>query len=138
MPKNINRLATLASANVRLRKKRIGSIGCSVRSSHKTKHTSSPIPTANEPMMPADVQPTPNPDSNGANDPRRRPTDLVGADHPPHDRDQAGAAEGQPGQIEPGHGSAALVEPQEDERREHEPDRDVQPEDPMPGEAADD
>ena len=58
MPKNMSRLATLASANVRLRKKRIGSIGCSVRSSHATKHTSSAAPATNEPTMPAEVQPT--------------------------------------------------------------------------------
>ena len=58
IPKNINRLAMLASAKVRLAKKRIGSIGCSVRSSHATKDNSSAPPTTKAPMICGEVQPT--------------------------------------------------------------------------------
>ena len=48
----------LASAKVRLAKKRIGSIGCSVRSSHATKDNSSAPPTTKAPMICGEVQPT--------------------------------------------------------------------------------
>ena len=121
IPKNMNRLATFASANVRLRKKRIGSIGCSVRSSHATKHASSAPPRRNAPMIW-----------------RGSPAVVVGADQSPHDPDKAGAAQDQTGQIELGRRSARLLEAQEDERHEHQPDRHVEPEDPVPGDAADD
>src|ERR687884_673449 len=49
IPKNMSRLATFASAKVRLRKKRIGSIGWAVCSSHATKATRSAMPAANDP-----------------------------------------------------------------------------------------
>src|SRR5215218_4352352 len=104
MPKNMNRLATLASAYVRLRKKRIGSIGCSVRSSHATKHTNSAAPRTNEPTMPAEVQP--------ASLARTRPHTIP---------TRPALARARPGQVEPGCGSAAVVESQQDQRREHEP-----------------
>ena len=57
-------------------------------------------------------------DDERADDLRGGPADLVGADQTPHDPDEAGAGQGQTGQIEPGGGPAALVEPQQDERHE--------------------
>src|SRR5947209_18254161 len=58
IPKNMNRLETFARANVRLRKKRIGSIGCSARCSQATKDTSSATPTTNEATIRGEVQPS--------------------------------------------------------------------------------
>ena len=93
IPKNMNRLATLASANVRLRKKRIGSIGCSVRSSHATKHASSAQPRRNAPMIWGEVA-----------------AGVVAADQSPHDPNKAGAGQGQAGQIELGRRSCVCVD----------------------------
>src|ERR1044071_4436345 len=98
MPKNMSRLATLASANVRLRKKRMGSIGCSVRSSHATKHASSAAPMTNEATMPAGG-----------------PAGVVGATDPPPGRGDPGAGKPKAGKREPRGRPAVLVEPQQDE-----------------------
>ena len=77
IPKLIRSDATFASANVRLRKNRIGSIGCSARSSHATnsaRHERAPATSA--PTISGEPQP-----------------DGVAADEPPHDPEEAGARE---------------------------------------------
>src|SRR5439155_21274663 len=66
------------------------------------------------------------------------PTDLVAADEAPDDPDQAGAGEQQSAQIEAPARPVALVEPHERERDEQQPEGDVEPEDPLPGDAVDD
>ena len=71
-------------------------------------------------------------------DARARPTVLVAAHEAPDDAEQAGADECEAGQVERRVGAVRLLEPRVRERSEHEPDRDVEPEDPVPREAADD
>ena len=71
-------------------------------------------------------------------DAEARPAVLVAAHETPHDPEQAGADEREPTKVERGVGAVRLVEPRVRERCEHEPDRDVEPEDPVPREAADD
>ena len=73
-----------------------------------------------------------------AEDRRRAPPERVAANEAPDDAEQADAGEPEAGQVEPTERAAALVEPQQDERDEHEPDRHVQPEDPLPRDARDD
>ena len=61
IPKYMRSDAAFAAANARLRKKRIGSIGCGVRSSQPTKAASPSAPIAREPRMVGLVQPSPFP-----------------------------------------------------------------------------
>jgi len=58
MPKNMKRLETFARANVRLRKKRIGSIGSSVRSSQATNAARRSAPAVTAPTISGEAQPT--------------------------------------------------------------------------------
>src|ERR1700686_4179527 len=58
IPKNMNRLETFASAKVRLRKKRIGGIGLSVRSSHQTNAPITTKPATSAPTISGEPQPT--------------------------------------------------------------------------------
>ena len=61
IPKNMKSDAVFARLKVRLRKKRIGSIGCSARSSHATNATSSSAPTTNAATISRLPQPWPLP-----------------------------------------------------------------------------
>ena len=114
--------ATFVSANVRLRKNCIGSIGDGARSSQATNAATSSAPTTIGTTMPALVQPC-----------------VVAAHEAPDDAEQPGARE-----PEARAGRAPRRRPcvssswRARERREHEPDRDVEPEDPVPRDAADD
>ena len=58
MPKYMNSDAEFASENVALRKKRIGIIGCSVRSSHATNAARNARPTVSEPTICGLAQPS--------------------------------------------------------------------------------
>ena len=82
-PKDITKPTPLAAANVRERKKRIGSIGCGARSSQATNAATSAAPAISEPS-----------------DLRARPAELVAAHDAVDDAEQAEAAERQAGQVE--------------------------------------
>src|SRR5436189_2140847 len=73
-----------------------------------------------------------------ADDPWGRPANLVGADKPPDDPDQADAGQPQTDQVELGGWPARLVQAQQDEGHQDEPDGDVEPEDPVPRDPSDD
>ena len=57
-PKDITKPTPLAAANVRERKKRIGSIGCGARSSQATNATTSAAPATSEATISVLVQPS--------------------------------------------------------------------------------
>ena len=57
-PKDITKPTPLAAANVRERKKRIGSIGCGARSSQATNAATSAAPAISEPRISVEVQPS--------------------------------------------------------------------------------
>ena len=107
--------ATFAWLNVRLEKKRIGSIGSRARSSQMTNAATSTR---------ADRQ--------GDDDLRARPALAVAADEAPDDAEEAGADEREPAQVEARARAARLVQAPPRERHEREADGDVDPEDPLP------
>ena len=63
---------------------------------------------------------------------------LVAADQAPDDPEEAGAREAEAGQVEPGAGPCVSSSRSSASGDEHEADRDVEPEDPVPGDARDD
>ena len=90
IPKYMNRDARFARAKVALRKKRIGSIGCSARSSQATNAA-----TKAKPARERD------------DDLSARPALLVAADEAPDDPEQPGAGEPEARQVEPTLGAVA-------------------------------
>src|SRR5439155_25596850 len=74
-------------------------------------------------------------DREGADDRRARPPELVRSDQAPDDGEQATAHEAEAGQVEPGRRAVRLAEAGPGHRDRDQPDRDVDPEDPLPGEA---
>ena len=66
------------------------------------------------------------------------PADLVAPHETPDDPEQADAGEADPRQVERVVRAAALAQAQRGERDQYEPDRHVQPEDPLPRDALDD
>ena len=121
MPKNMSSEAAFASEKAASRKKRIGSIGSSARSSQATNAA-----VKHEPRAERD------------DDLRRRPPLPVAADERPHDAEQTGAHQAETGQVEPRCGAVGLRQPAERERDQQQPDRHVEPEDPLPRQALDD
>src|SRR5712691_5887688 len=103
----MKRDATFVSANVRSRKNCIGSIGADARSSQTTKAATSSAPATIGTTMPALVQPCSFPRTS----PHTIPRSPVLASASP---------------------AVRLLEARVGERGEHEPDRDVHPEDPVP------
>src|SRR5207237_7009191 len=73
-----------------------------------------------------------------ADDLRRAPPDRVAADEAPDDPEQAGAREHEPAQVEPLGRAVGLVQPRQRERDEQQAEGPVEPEDPVPGDPADD
>ena len=117
IPKYMLSEATLVTANERLAKKAIGSIGSRVRRSHDDEGR---------------------PAGRAAGRSRRedrgaRPAERLCAHEAEHDSERARRGERQAGQVERPVGPAALRQPARGERDQHEPDRDVDPEDPVPG-----
>ena len=53
------------------------------------------------------------------------------------DAEEPAGGEHQPGDVKPAVGAAALAEAEDRQGTDHQPDRHVDPEDPVPGEAAD-
>ena len=113
--------ATFVSANVRLRKNCIGSIGDGVRSSQATNAATSSAPTTSGVTMPTLVQPW--------SLPRTRPQTMPS---------RPALASPSPGRSSAFVRPVRLLELPPGERREHEPDRHVEPEDPVPRDAAHD
>src|SRR5262249_47587072 len=68
-----------------------------------------------------------------ADDLWRRPADGVAAHEAPDDPEQAGARESEPGQVESVRRAVRLAQAEERKRRQDESNRDVDPEDPLPG-----
>ena len=112
--------ATFAWLNVRLEKKRIGSIGSRARSSQRTNAATSTMPAVSDTTISGLVQPWPLP--------RTRPQTMP---------KQAGADEREPAQVEARARAVRLVQAPPRERHEDEADRDVDPEDPLPRQALD-
>src|ERR1700693_6337156 len=77
-------------------------------------------------------------DSERPEDLRARPSLLIGPDQAPDDREQAAAGNHQTAQVEMTVGAARLTQPDARQRRGQQADRDVDPEDPVPGDALDD
>src|SRR4029077_4371591 len=69
---------------------------------------------------------------------RAGPSDLVAANKAPDEAKQANAREGEPREVERVVGAARLTQAQCGKRDQDEPDRHVEPEDPLPGDALDD
>src|SRR5439155_23691090 len=67
-----------------------------------------------------------------------RPAVRVAADEAPDDAEQPRACQPVARQVERGVAATRLLQPLEGERSEHESDRDVEPEDPVPGNTVDD
>ena len=112
--------APLAAENARSRKKRIGSIGSFVRSSQPTNAARITAPTTSEPTICGLVQPS--------EFPFTRPQTRPSSPSPPR--------------TTPGTSSALVravrLAQLRREREQDQPDRDVQPEDPLPGDPFDD
>src|SRR5947207_444318 len=121
IPKNMNSDETLVSVNVRFRKKRIGSIGASARSSQSTNSATTTAPTTSEPTISGEPQPT--------EFPRTSPQTIPNS---------PALASTSPGRSSRPGRPVRLVEPGERHRGEQEADRHVEPEDPLPREALDD
>src|SRR6185436_111264 len=119
IPKNIRNDAPFASAKLRDRKNRMGSIGARARSSHATNAATRMAPTASEPTISALAQP------------------CIPADEAPHDPEQPRARERDAREIEPTGRAPALLEMAQGKRDEEEADRHVEPEDPVPGDPLD-
>src|SRR6266542_1847416 len=109
MPKKMNRDATLASAKTRFLKNRIGSIGSVTRSSHRMNSANTTAPAISAVTISAEA---------------------------PDDPGQTGTCERYTRQIELGRRPVRLVEAAERKRHQDDADRDVEPEDPVPGDAA--
>ena len=77
-------------------------------------------------------------DDERSDDLGRGPADRVAADERPDDPEEARADEPDAGQVDAAERALRLVEPQQCERQEHEAERNVQPEDPVPGDAVHD
>ena len=103
------------------RKNRIGSIGAVARSSQGTNAASSGRA-----------------DDERADDLRAAPSPGRCRGRAPDDSEQAGAREREARQVELAVRAVALLEPAQRERHEHDSDRDVEPEDPLPRDALDD
>src|SRR5437763_1647779 len=72
------------------------------------------------------------------NGPTKSTYGVVGAHEPPHDPEEPRAGEPEPGEVESAIAAVRLLEARVGKRCEHEADRDVHPEDPVPRDAADD
>ena len=120
MPKYIASETPLVAAKARERKKRIGSIGSFWRSSQTTNATSSSAPAISEPRISV-----------------RRPALAVAAHDAEDEAEQAGARQREPAEVEAARGPWLSLQRARGDGSEREPDRDVQPEDPLPGDALD-
>ena len=113
---NIRKLAALPAANARERNSRIGSIGSRARSSQSDERDRrARPPAASAPTTSALPQP--------ALLPRTSPQTMP---------ERGAADQRQPGRHRAGPGSAALLDPRQHQRNRGQPDRHVQPEDPLP------
>ena len=112
----------MEALKARERKKRIGSIGAGARSSQATNAASSD--QRRRSARPSTVL--------------RRPAELCAADDAVDDAEQAEPAEREAGQVELVGRAVGLAQAAAGERGEHEADRHVEPEDPVPGDAVDD
>ena len=122
MPKFMISETPLVALKARLRNRRSGSIGAGARRSQAT----------NAPEQ-RDAEPRAAP-----SDLRREPALVVAAHDAPDEREEAGAREHEPAHVERAVRAVALVEHAVGERREHDADRDVEEEDPLPREPVDD
>src|SRR4029453_18699760 len=77
-------------------------------------------------------------DAEHSDAPRARPAVALAVDQAPDDPEQAGARQSEPGEVELSGRPVGLAEEPHCERQQHDPDRDVQPEDPLPGDPVDD
>ena len=109
------------AANVRLRKKRIGSIGSRVRSSQSDERGEEREP-----------------ERRSSRRSRAAPADRVPADEAPDDPEEAGARERRGRAGRAASGPVGLLRRRTGQRDEHEADRHVEPEDPLPREPFDD
>ena len=112
--------ATLAWLNVRLEKKRIGSIGSRARSSQRTKAATSSSPITREATISGLVQPWPLP--------RTRPQTTPS---------RPALTNARPRRSRLGRGPASLVQAPPGKRHQGQPDGHVDPEDPLPRQAFD-
>ena len=112
----MNSDAALARLKVRLRKKRIGSIGAFARSSQTTNATSSSAPAVER-----------------EHDLRAGPALVVAADEAPDDPEQAGAGEAEAAEVELAGGPCVSSSRSHASGASSEADRHVDPEDPVPG-----
>ena len=92
-----------------------GSIGAGARRSQATNAASASVPPDSAASTGTWVQPV-----------------LPAVDETPHEREQPGRRQGEPREVEARVRAAALGEPGVGERDQHDADRDVQPEDPVP------
>src|ERR1041385_1273082 len=98
--------ATFASVKTRLRKKRIGSIGASARSSQRTNSARTTAPATSAPTISGDVHPWP-----------------VAGDGPPDDAEGPAAREREARQFELVRRAVGLVEPHQCQRDQGDADR---------------
>ena len=111
----ISSAITFAATKARRRKNRIGSIGAGARSSHTTNDTDASAPNADRRQHV-----------------RSRPTFSARLDQPPHQPEQARAAQHDPGHVDPPVRTPALDQVPGREHDESHTERHVQPEDPRP------
>ena len=120
MPKDIVSETTLVAAKARLRNRRSGSIGRACATPRRGTHEQEAS------------------DGQGAEDLGRAPARAVPAHDAPDHAEQAARREHEPERVEAFARAVALGQEGARERQDDDPERDVQPEDPLPGDAVDD
>ena len=121
IPKNITKLTAFVAAKVRDRNSSSGTIGAGARRSQATKAATSARARGHR-----------------REDERARPAVRVAAHEAEDHAEQAEAHEGDAGHVEALGRPAALAQAARGEGQEQEPERDVEPEDPLPGQPVDD